>query len=318
MEGEFLEEEDQFISSRAGFAFFTVSAIFPGLVHLISPYFLEVDESAVASFGCSCFIYVVYTVVFAVGNATGAYLRSWQYLVFVGIFAVVDMVTSCCFYSDYNRSTPAKKHIFWFLLRLGLVLSFAGSFLLAAYFHDIDAMQEYKYVGPMRIVGTDIQLDKFSHFTGSGSGTYEGYRAKFVLEWGDEWACPGFDDNKWCTSSPEYSACTNQNICERKKCDSKQRESAKQKVRHCLSKVHVNVSLLLSDEDGYNFSRSQPPWEDEGWPHAVFYGNCGDCEANEDIRYDRFLSMFDYGRLMVPIGSLIAYAAAAGMYASRE
>jgi len=236
---------------------------------------------------------------------------SYDALLFVGFHTLVDSIV-LPFYKNWSPFESVSGIIYVFgILRLGSVLSFTGSYLLAFYFFDKQRLaEEFNYLGPMRIVDTDIQLDKLERDCSShrGCSRYEGYRAKFVVEWGDAWACPGQYDDKWCVSQTEYSTCT-RTICNSQTCNDEQRDLTRVEVQQCLGSIHPNVSLV---SDGYSFPREQPPWEDVGWPTVVLYGKCTDCIAVEGVGYDDLTSMYAFGIVILPTG--VFFVLTSGLY----
>jgi len=267
------------------------------------------NESDIPSRAISAFSMVLLSFYFICVGQSDGYIKPRAHLIISLIIFLVEALLLICVYPraqyhDENHQKERKKAFVLWLWRLGCLLSFFGCTLMARYFHNLEKTLEYNYHGPMRIMDTEIQRDSFLVGCSDYGCTYhEGYRAKFVVEWGDEWACPGPFDDKWCKTRPEYSDCSRV-ICGRRSCSNNERESARHQVLQCLWNVHANTTLIT---DGYyNFTREQPPWEDAGWPAATFYGNCGECAAKDSISYETFTSLYDYGIVMLVVGASIA------------
>lgn len=178
-----------------------------------------------------------------------------------------------------------------------------GLVVLTMYFHGMDFVSSYSYLGPMRIMGftvdsLDIPGDEYF-------GGYTIYFGMPEVGWGREWACP--EEKMWCQAFVKISECQYRDDSG----DSRYHLGGKSDATDCVRNQY-NISYW---EETVGFPESQfnqtiRPDQDPNWPIDVFYGDCSSCTALDPEAVD---DKVEYAQTLKWIGGGLALAGA-GVY----
>lgn len=191
-------------------------------------------------------IYILFAIGKFLGTKDSYRFQSWTHWVSVALAVALDEFFICCFCcSQWKKEFP-----FW-MMRSALMILFAGIVMCLTTFLEQKDLIEYDYFGPTRIVGTEIEAHDFLHICDNDPRQpsctyYPGFRAKYQVEFGREWACPNRQPSAldWCQTSAEYQYCTIRFICESEQCPDEKREKDRRRVSNCLREAHPLISNI--------------------------------------------------------------------------
>ena len=184
------------------------------------------------------------------------------------------------------------------------LLPFASLFLVAmgmltSYSVQLKKRDSMDYQGPMRV--TNVTYEDYVEETGLKMKNYDSFaRARYHLDWGYDWACPGHPP---CTKS-SLTACDS-HMCDESKCNADQKEDAFRRTVECA---------ILTFDPNQEYTTYDPlvgPSQDIDWPSIVAFGDCKSCEvawsvaSPEDLEVSRVSGLFLLAVAAFPLGCIL-------------